>query len=51
MKTTRFLLALTIFFLTFSAFPMAQWDNANRPELMENKYERNSPGINSHFSY
>lgn len=41
MKTTRFLLALTISFLTFSAFPMAQWDNNNRPELMENKYERN----------
>jgi len=23
------------------AFSMAQWDRANRPELMENKYERN----------
>ncbi len=33
--------ALALSIIPSLAFPMAQWDRANRPELMENNYERN----------
>jgi hypothetical protein len=39
-KSKKFLCAFSLLAISSSAFPMAAWDNNNRPELMAYDYNR-----------